>query len=109
MTRCGKPVEELCRMSSNTWKENFQVHLLNRFNENDEIMNTLLLDGIGDCTTCTAYLTQQASKFDFTFGDTGSHRLAWASNGVLFLVEGSFCENDSIFRGKAAADADDTQ
>ncbi|MCJ1462521.1 hypothetical protein MMC07_001123 [Pseudocyphellaria aurata] len=84
MARCGKPVDELCRMSTKAWKKNSEADLLKQFDEDVEIMETLLLDGIGDCTTFTAYITQRASQLqDFTMGDTGGHRLAWASNGVL--------------------------
>ena len=76
-----KPLTELLQMPSKQWS-NLQG-IMEKFDENDDIMNTLLSDGFGTCTTFTVYVTRQAPMLDFKLGDTGGHRVAWTNEGIL--------------------------
>ena len=58
---CEKSLEELCQTSSNKWKKKLQKELLNKLDDNGDIMRPLLSEGIGTCTNFT-YIRRPTSS-----------------------------------------------
>ena len=83
-----KSLKEVLEMSPKEWKR-MENHLLEKFDREDDIVNILLSEGVGTCTTLAVHVSRQAPTRVFTLGDTGHHRVAWTSDGIL--IDSSAC------------------